>query len=53
MGTAGALSLLPTKPTEPFFVMNGDLLTTIEISNDMLNFRYRKIKQLQTMGVRE
>ena len=27
MGTAGALSLLKDKPQEPFFVMNGDLLT--------------------------
>ncbi len=27
MGTAGALSLLPERPTMPFFVMNGDLLT--------------------------
>lgn len=29
MGTAGALSLLPYKPTKPFFVMNGDLLTQV------------------------
>ena len=30
MGTAGALSLLKEIPTEPFFVMNGDLLTNID-----------------------
>lgn len=27
MGTAGALSLLPDRPSEPFIVANGDLLT--------------------------
>ncbi|MDE2495184.1 MAG: nucleotidyltransferase family protein [Alphaproteobacteria bacterium] len=27
LGTAGALSLLPTQPKHPFVVMNGDLLT--------------------------
>ena len=30
MGTAGALSLFRKKPKEPFFVINGDLLTNIE-----------------------
>jgi dTDP-glucose pyrophosphorylase len=29
MGTVGALSLLPDRPAKPFFVMNGDLLTTL------------------------
>tara|TARA_B100001093_G_scaffold68199_1_gene58335 strand:- start:521 stop:1567 length:1047 start_codon:yes stop_codon:yes gene_type:complete len=29
MGTAGALSLLKDNPKEPFFVMNGDLLTNV------------------------
>jgi len=29
MGTAGALSLLKTRPEEPFIVMNGDLLTKV------------------------
>jgi len=33
MGTAGALSLLKDKPTEPFFVMNGDLLTKINFEH--------------------
>ena len=44
MGTAGALSLLSSIPDEPFFVMNGDLLTNINfeslynyhISNDAM-----------------
>lgn len=30
MGTAGALSLLPMRPTLPFFVMNADILTTLD-----------------------
>jgi len=29
LGTAGALRLLPDRPDRPFFVMNGDLLTTV------------------------
>jgi dTDP-glucose pyrophosphorylase len=29
LGTAGALSLLPSRPVDPIVVMNGDLLTTI------------------------
>jgi dTDP-glucose pyrophosphorylase/predicted transcriptional regulator len=35
MGTAGALSLLSNKqkPTEPFFVMNGDLLTNVNFEH--------------------
>jgi len=33
MGTAGALSLLKERPTEPFFVMNGDLLTNVNFDN--------------------
>ncbi|MBF0454297.1 MAG: nucleotidyltransferase family protein [Magnetococcales bacterium] len=37
LGTAGSLALLPETPTEPFFVMNGDLLTRINF-NDILQF---------------
>ena len=33
MGTAGALGLLKERPTEPFFVMNGDLLTNVNLEN--------------------
>ncbi|QQR59928.1 MAG: nucleotidyltransferase family protein [Candidatus Melainabacteria bacterium] len=29
LGTAGALKLLPEIPKEPFFVMNGDLITSV------------------------
>jgi len=33
LGTAGALSLLPSRPTGPFLVMNGDLLTRVNFVN--------------------
>ena len=33
MGTVGALSLLKEKPDDPFFVMNGDLVTNLNFDN--------------------
>lgn len=53
MGTAGALSLLSIeqKPTEPFFVMNGDLLTNVNFGH-LLDF-HEKNKSVATMCVRE
>ena len=33
LGTAGAIGLLPEVPMEPFIVMNGDLLTTVDFEN--------------------
>lgn len=30
LGTAGALALLPERPTKPFFVLNADLLTDVD-----------------------
>ena len=51
MGTAGALSLLKKKPTEPFFVMNGDLLTNVNFEN-MLEF-HTKNSAIASMCVRE
>jgi dTDP-glucose pyrophosphorylase len=35
LGTAGALALLPERPAEPFFVMNGDLLTKLNFASLM------------------
>lgn len=35
LGTGGALSLLPEKPTSPLVVMNGDLLTAVNLSRFM------------------
>jgi len=51
MGTAGALSLLKKKPIEPFFVMNGDLLTDVNFEN-MLEF-HLKNNAVASMCVRE
>ena len=51
MGTAGALSLLKERPSEPFFVMNGDLLTNVNFEHI---FNYHMInKATATMCVRE
>ena len=51
MGTAGALSLLKEKPTEPFFVMNGDLLTNVNFGH-LDNFHILN-NSMATMCVRE
>ena len=51
LGTAGALSLLPERPTQPFFVMNGDLLTTVNF-DQMLKY-HREQQAFSTVCVRE
>jgi dTDP-glucose pyrophosphorylase/predicted transcriptional regulator len=51
MGTAGGLSLLKTKPKEPFFVINGDLLTNLNFEK-MLDF-HREHKSKATMCITE
>ncbi len=51
MGTAGALSLMRDKFNEPFFVMNGDLLTNINFEN-MMEYHLSN-NSVATMGVRE
>ena len=51
LGTCGALSLLKNKPTESFFVMNGDLLTRANFSN-ILEF-HKTNNSVATMCVRE
>ena len=51
MGTAGALSLLKNRPKEPFFVINGDLLTNLDFEK-MLNFHYEH-KSNATMCISE
>lgn len=51
MGTAGALSLLRSVPNEPFFVMNGDLLTNVNFES-FLNY-HSMHNAMATMGVRE
>ena len=51
MGTAGALTLLEKKFNNPFFVMNGDLLTNIDFEK-MLDFHVDSNSKA-TMCVRE
>lgn len=51
MGTAGALSLLVEKPNEPFFVMNGDLLTNVNFEH--LHQFHVSSGAMATMCVRE
>ena len=51
MGTVGALSLLEKNPHEPFFIMNGDLLTNINFEH-MCNFHIKN-DATATMCVRE
>ncbi|MBF0461613.1 MAG: NTP transferase domain-containing protein, partial [Magnetococcales bacterium] len=50
MGTAGSLSLLPERPAQPFFVMNGDLLTRIHFQH-ILDF-HTKHQAQATLCVR-
>jgi dTDP-glucose pyrophosphorylase len=40
-GTAGALSLLPERPTHPLLVVNGDLLTTLDFGR-LLDFHQNR-----------
>lgn len=51
LGTAGAISLLPEKPTQPVIVMNGDLLTKVNFQQ-LLDFHIQQ-KAVATMCVRE
>lgn len=51
LGTAGALALLPERPSAPIFVMNGDILTNVEFAN-VLNFHHDH-NAVATMCVRE
>lgn len=51
LGTAGALRLLPERPTQPFFVMNGDILTNTDLAQ-LLRF-HTDHSVTATMCVRE
>ena len=50
LGTAGALGLLQVRPTEPFLVTNGDVLTDIRYA-ELLDFHIRH-SATATMAVR-
>jgi dTDP-glucose pyrophosphorylase len=51
LGTAGALSLLPATPEHPLILMNGDLITGVDVA-DMLDFHIRG-RYVATVGTRE
>lgn len=51
LGTGGALSLLPQKPTEPLLVLNGDILTRVDYGR-LLRF-HDQHQAAATMCVRE
>jgi dTDP-glucose pyrophosphorylase len=51
LGTAGALSLFPEKPTKPIIVMNGDILTKVNFQQ-LLQF-HEENDSVATMCVRE
>jgi dTDP-glucose pyrophosphorylase len=51
LGTAGALGLLPERPDQPLFVMNGDLLTKVNFGQ-LLEF-HKAHQAKATMCVRE
>lgn len=51
LGTGGALSLLPQKPTEPLLVLNGDILTRVDYGR-LLRF-HDEHQATATMCVRE
>ncbi len=51
LGTAGAVSLIEEKHSEPIFVMNGDLLTKVNFQQ-MLEFHIDNNADV-TMGIRE
>ncbi len=50
LGTGGALSLLPTPPTEPVLVMNGDLVTTADLGT-MLD-EHMRVRPAASIAVR-
>lgn len=51
LGTGGALSLLPERPTKPFIVMNGDVLTKVSFQH-LIKF-HENHGAPATMSVRE
>ncbi len=50
LGTAGALSLLPTDVRAPILVMNGDIVTTLDVTR-LLDFHWRHGAAVTVAGV--
>lgn len=51
LGTAGALGILPDKPTQPIIVMNGDILTKVDFEH-LINF-HKETHSCATMCIRD
>jgi len=52
LGTAGSLSLLPSTPEHPFFVVNADILTNINFGHVLDFHQEQKIKSYASLCVR-
>lgn len=53
LGTAGSLRLLSEKPTQPFFVVNADIMTNVNF-NQILEFHHANLHQpIATVCVRQ
>jgi len=50
LGTGGSLSLLPSRPAEPFLLINADLLTEVPL-RDMLEF-HRRQRNVVTLALK-
>lgn len=53
LGTAGSLSLLPEKPTKPFFVINADILTNINFGHILDFHQEYQSRSKATLCMRE
>ena len=51
LGTAGALQLFPERDEKPILVLNGDVITNLNLSN-LINFHYKN-SSIATICVRE
>ncbi len=50
LGTAGSIGLLPARPSEPLLVMNGDLVTQVDIS--AMFAHHSRARNAVTVGVK-
>ena len=53
LGTAGSLNLLPEKPTEPFFVVNADIMTNINFDQILTFHQFNVHHPIATVCVRQ
>lgn len=53
LGTVGSLNLLPTKPNEPFFVVNADIMTNLNFDQILEFHQYHVHNPIATLCVRQ